>query len=181
MNQFSGTSSQNTRIFTIPNIITGIGILFAVGAGYCVFTKQYTLGFTFFIISAVSDFFDGFTARYIEKRKPGCGTSRVGEILDPMRDKLLILAVVFINIKIGALIIIAELVSILASYFVREAAGHHIITKTSKFVTTVQFILAPVLFLTQRESLFFLFLIFSCLRGISYFIEFERYKRKSPW
>lgn len=180
MNQFSNTPSQNTHIFTVPNIITCVGILFAIGAGYCVFTKQYALGFALFIISAISDFFDGFTARYIEKRKPGYGTSRVGEILDPIRDKLLILVVVFINLKIGALIIIAELVSILASYFAREAAGHHIITKTSKFVTTAQFILAPMLFLTQEESLFFLFLILSCLRGISYFVEFEKYKRKSP-
>ncbi|MEW6617431.1 MAG: CDP-alcohol phosphatidyltransferase family protein [Patescibacteria group bacterium] len=180
MNQFSNTPSQNTRIFTIPNIITCIGILFAVGTGYCVFTKQYLLGFVFFIISAISDFFDGFTARHIEKKRPGYGTSRVGEILDPIRDKLLILAVVFINLKIGVLIIIAELVSILASYFAREAAGHHVITKTSKFVTTVQFILAPIFFLTQEEFLFFLFLIFSCLRGISYLFEFEKHKRKSP-
>ncbi len=180
MNQFSNTPSQNTRILTIPNIITCIGILFAIGTGYCVFTKQYTLGFTFFIISAISDFFDGFTARYIEKRKPGYGTSRVGEILDPIRDKFLILGVVFINLKIGALIIIAELFSILASYFAREAAGHHVVTKTSKVVTIIQFILAPFFFLSQNDNLFFLFLILSCVRGISYLLEFEKHKRKSP-
>lgn len=180
MNQFSNAPSQNTRIFTIPNIITCIGILFTMGTGYCVFTKQYTLGFALFIIAAISDFFDGFTARYIEKRRPGYGTSRVGEILDPIRDKLLILAVVFINLKIGVLIIIAELVSILASYFTREAAGHHVVTKTSKVVTTIQFILAPLLFLSQNDDLFFLFLILSCTRGISYLFEFEKYKRKSP-
>jgi|GEM_PF-2030578 len=180
MNQFSNSPSKSGRVLTMANLITIIGVFAAIGTGYCVLVKQYALGFVFFLIGAVSDFFDGFAARHIEKRKPGYGTSRVGEILDPIRDKFLILAIILINIKIGALIIIAELLSILTSYFVREAAGHHIITKTSKVVTTAQFILAPFFFLTQNDNLFFIFLIFSCIRGMSYFIEFEKHKRKSP-
>lgn len=169
---------QNTIICTVANLITFLGIIFAlISIYYVTCAHDYVTGFVFFVLAGISDFFDGFFARFIEKRKPGYGISRFVEILDPIRDKLLILIVVFINLKIGVLICIAELTSMFASYLARTAAGYHVVTTTSKVITASQLVLSSFLFFIQDDDLFFLFLILSCVRGASYILKYKTLKR----
>jgi|GEM_PF-4599853 phosphatidylglycerophosphate synthase len=75
------------RILTIPNIVTLMGIIAVV-----FYTKAFLAGDRFMItiaicVAAFSDLFDGMLARRLNQ------CSELGAVLDPLRDRLLLLAV----------------------------------------------------------------------------------------
>ena len=79
-------------LMTIPNaisffriiLITPFVALFIVGR---YLTKDYTPAIIVLVISGVSDFFDGFIARKFHQE------SELGKVLDPLADKLTLIAV----------------------------------------------------------------------------------------
>ena len=76
---------------TIPNIITFLGIVSTVFYSYGFLTNnRWLLGITLFL-AGLSDLLDGVAARRLKQR------TRIGEFLDPLRDRLLLL-VVLLNI-----------------------------------------------------------------------------------
>src|SRR5688572_28410824 len=71
---------------TIPNILT-VGRLLLVPCFIAVSMKQmYTAAFVIFISAAVTDILDGWIARRLNQR------SRLGALLDPAADKLLMVS-----------------------------------------------------------------------------------------
>lgn len=79
------------------------------------------------------------------------GISRLGEILDPLRDKLLLIpAIITEPYLIG--IVLVEAVSTVAAIVVRDMKGFHFITRTSKRATFVQLPMVMILFLTQTPE-----------------------------
>jgi cardiolipin synthase (CMP-forming) len=73
-------------IMTIPNVLTflRLGIVpFFVAA---TLAERFTLAFVLFVVAGVSDAFDGYLARRLNQR------SRLGAILDPAADKLLMVS-----------------------------------------------------------------------------------------
>jgi cardiolipin synthase (CMP-forming) len=72
-----------TLPLTIPNLLTflrlGLIPIFAVAA----LTDRYTLALVLFVFAGVTDILDGYLARLLNQR------SRVGAILDPAADKIL--------------------------------------------------------------------------------------------
>jgi cardiolipin synthase len=84
-----GSETQNARVWTLPNLISFLRL-----AGVPVFlwlvlgpeADGWALGLL--MLSGVTDFLDGYLARRLGQ------TSQLGQILDPVADRLYILAVV---------------------------------------------------------------------------------------
>lgn len=69
----------------VPNTITLIRIALLPVFGYFWWRGQHGLALTVFVVAAVSDLADGFAARVLDQR------TRLGQILDPAADKLMLL------------------------------------------------------------------------------------------
>jgi CDP-diacylglycerol--glycerol-3-phosphate 3-phosphatidyltransferase len=72
-----------SQIFTIPNALTACRIVLAPLVLYFSKTQQYGIALFVFWLSSLTDFFDGFIARFF-----AC-ESEIGKLLDPIADKIL--------------------------------------------------------------------------------------------
>jgi phosphatidylglycerophosphate synthase len=78
-------------LFLLPNFWTGLRLfIFAPLAIYFTVSKEYSLGFTFFLLGAFTDAIDGLVARVTGR------ITRLGKVIDPSADKLLIVAPAFL-------------------------------------------------------------------------------------
>ena len=85
----SDDSYSQNKIATIPNIVTGAGILLTLL--YVLMYTTHTWEFLIPVMIALvtlSDFLDGFLARLLNQ------SSTLGKFLDPLRDRLMLLAVI---------------------------------------------------------------------------------------
>lgn len=125
---------------TISRIFLSVAIFFLLTS-----SDGYLISLALFCIAGISDYFDGYIARKYNL------VSQIGEILDPIADKILIIFVLFgisINLSsyligfIGAAIISREIwVSALRDFNARQ--GKSDITKVTylaKIKTTIQFL-----------------------------------------
>ena len=81
------------KIYTIPNIITFIRIFLIPIILYLLFSENpniVLIAGLLFIVSSVSDYFDGYLARTLNQ------SSKLGTLLDPIADKLLLSGTIFI-------------------------------------------------------------------------------------
>ena len=81
----------------IPNIITIIRILLAIPIYISIYQGYELIALILFSIAGISDWFDGFLARKFN------WSSNFGEIVDPLADKVLILATLLALAFSGAL------------------------------------------------------------------------------
>jgi len=137
-------------VTTFINILTFSRILLAALIFLLLMSPdRYLLSLILFFIAGITDYFDGYLARKYN------AISQLGEILDPIADKILILFVLFglaINLSsylvgfIGAIIITREIwVGALRDFNARQNKSH--ITKVTfiaKMKTTIQFITISV-------------------------------------
>lgn len=80
---------SNTGIMNlhhVPNIITGLRVLLVVPLVWSLLAAHYQWAFYLFLIAGCSDGLDGFLARYYG------WTSRLGAMLDPLADKILLMS-----------------------------------------------------------------------------------------
>ncbi|MBQ8057725.1 MAG: CDP-alcohol phosphatidyltransferase family protein [Ruminococcus sp.] len=85
--QNSGTTDLSNRAFTIPNIICLVRILLITPFVTFFLDEEYLWAAVVIIASGLSDCFDGMIARKFNQE------SELGKILDPLADKLTLLAV----------------------------------------------------------------------------------------
>lgn len=83
----SGQSSLSNRALTIPNLISLIRILLITPFVVFFLDKEYLAAAIIIAVSGLSDCFDGMIARKFNQE------SELGKILDPLADKLTLLAV----------------------------------------------------------------------------------------
>lgn len=83
----SGATSLTTRAFTIPNILCLFRILLITPFVEFFLEKEYVWAAVIIIASGITDILDGFIARKFHQE------SELGKILDPLADKLTLLAV----------------------------------------------------------------------------------------
>ena len=109
---------KSQKVFTLPNILCMARIAFTPIIGYLVIDSQFTFALTLCAIGSVTDLLDGYIAR-----KYDCVT-RLGAILDPMADKLLVAtlticltAVHLIPLPLTALILSRDLLIIFGALF----------------------------------------------------------------
>lgn len=129
---------------TWANLITVFGILFVLAAIHFSTMGQYLHTFVFLILVGLSDYYDGKAARYFKQK------SSLGEILDPIRDKLLLLVFWPISPFVFIALLIFEVLGFIFSSLIRRAKKEHFIAPGSKVITFCQMSIIAAFFLAKH-------------------------------
>ena len=143
------------KIYTIPNIITFIRIILIPIILYLLFSENpniVLLAGGLFIISSISDYFDGYLARVLNQ------SSKLGTLLDPIADKLLIASVIVVLVDtnvisnlhvIPAIIILLREIAIsgLREYLAKMNTDMPV-SKLAKYKTTFQMVTLSILIIS---------------------------------
>lgn len=100
------------RVLTLPNLITIARILTVPVIIYFIIAGEGMIAFVLFVIAGISDAADGILARVFGWR------SRLGAMLDPMADKVLITGVYLALSAIGILPVWLVLLVVLRDVFI---------------------------------------------------------------
>jgi phosphatidylglycerophosphate synthase len=123
---------QYEAVITIPNIVTATGILLLVPYVVCFLTESNRwIMFGALFLAGCSDLFDGLLARLLKQK------TRIGEIIDPLRDRLICGAVLANMFYLGGariifwitIIVAMELAVLFVNYYRGEKAGVHLTGK----------------------------------------------------
>ncbi|MDX1810512.1 MAG: CDP-alcohol phosphatidyltransferase family protein [Gammaproteobacteria bacterium] len=165
----------------LPNIISIFRIILVAPVVYLVLQQEYSTALLLFVIAGVSDGVDGFLAKHFHWQ------SRLGSILDPIADKLLIVSTYAAVTWMGLIPLWLWLVVLLRDIIivVGGLAYHWMIGKfemapslISKFNTVMQIVLLmvvlgiPLVHPPQwlLDGLIWLTLITVVLSGIDYIV-----------
>ena len=143
------------KIYTIPNIITFIRIILIPIILYLLFSENSNivlLAGGLFIISSISDYFDGYLARVLNQ------SSKLGTLLDPIADKLLIASVIVVLVDtnvisnlhvIPAIIILLREIAISGlREFLAKMNTDMPVSKLAKYKTTFQMVSLSILIIS---------------------------------
>ena len=172
------------EIWNVPNSLTLLRIFLIPFLVVVLLTKySYYLGLGIFLVAAVTDFFDGYFARRLNK------TTRLGTLLDPIADKLLMSAAFISLVEIGlarawmVVIIIGRefavsgLRSIAAQQGITIAASPLGKTKTVAQVFAIALMIVGYQLGEFRfigELALWVVMLFALVSGVQYFIRFAR-------
>src|SRR5438093_4516812 len=173
-----------TEIWNLPNSLTLFRIFLVPFLVVVLLTKfSNFVGLGIFLVAAATDYFDGYFARKLKK------TTRLGAMLDPIADKLLMSAAFIFLVELGVarawmvVIIIGRefavsgLRSIAAQQGVTIAASPLGKTKTVAQVVAISLLIVSYElgeFKFTSEIALWLVMLFALLSGIDYFIRFSR-------
>jgi CDP-diacylglycerol--glycerol-3-phosphate 3-phosphatidyltransferase len=175
-----------SEIINVPNSLTLLRIFLVPFLVVVLLTKFYGrewVGLTIFLIAAVTDFFDGWIARRSNK------ITRLGALLDPIADKLLMSAAFIslvelglapawmIVIIIGREFAVSGLRSIAAQQGVTIAASPLGKSKTiSQVIAIALLILGDQLgrFIMLSKLSLWAVMLFALVSGVDYFLKFSR-------
>ena len=172
------------EIWNLPNSLTLFRI-FLVPFLVVVLLTKYSdfLGLGIFLVAAVTDFFDGYFARRLKKM------TRLGALLDPIADKLLMSAAFISLVELGlarawmVVIIIGRefavsgLRSIAAQQGVTIAASPLGKTKTFAQVVAISLLIVGYElgeFKFTGELALWIVMVFALGSGVDYFFKFSR-------
>ena len=79
----------------IPNTLTGLRILSTPIISYFLYQQNYKMFVSLFVVASITDFLDGYIARKYNLK------TKLGSIIDPLADKLLIMSTVISMSLIG--------------------------------------------------------------------------------
>ena len=143
------------KIYTIPNIITFIRIFLIPVILYLLFSENpniVLIAGLLFIVSSVSDYFDGYLARTLNQ------SSKLGTLLDPIADKLLIASVIVVLVDTGvisnihvvpAIIILLREIAISGlREFLAKFNTEMPVSKLAKYKTTFQMVSLSILIIS---------------------------------
>ena len=165
-------------MITFINLLTFSRILLAAIIFLLLMSSDgYLMAFVLFLIAGITDYFDGYFARKYN------AVSQLGEILDPIADKILILFVLFglaVNLSsyligfIGALIITREIwVGALRDMNARNGKSDATkVTYLAKIKTTIQLFTISIYLLGLTINNMLIIIIGDIFLLISLFITF---------
>lgn len=143
------------KIYTIPNIITFIRIILIPIILYLLFSENpniVLLAGGLFIVSSISDYFDGYLARVLNQ------SSKLGTLLDPIADKLLIASVIVVLVDtnvisnlhvIPAIIILLREIAISGlREFLAKMNTDMPVSRLAKYKTTFQMVSLSILIIS---------------------------------
>ena len=143
------------KIYTIPNIITFIRIILIPIILYLLFSENpniVLLAGGLFIISSISDYFDGYLARVLNQ------SSKLGTLLDPIADKLLIASVIVVlvdtnvisnlNVIPAIIILLREIAISGLREFLAKMNTDMPVSKLAKYKTTFQIVSLSILIIS---------------------------------
>jgi len=174
----------STEVWNLPNSLTLFRIFLVPFLVVVLLTKySNALGLTIFLVAAITDFFDGYFARRMQK------ITRLGALLDPIADKLLMSAAFIslvelgmakawmIVIIIGREFAVSGLRSIAAQQGVTIAASPLGKTKTISQVVAISLLIVSYElgeFRFISELSLWVVVLFSLVSGVDYFLKFAR-------
>lgn len=174
-----------SRNFTIPNVITLFRILLLPLFVFFLFSDDYALSYAIgiLVICGLSDALDGYIARRFHM------TSTLGQVLDPLADKLAIMTIFisfmlkgFIPIWIAVIILLREVLVLLFSiffFFSKTQLPEPVMA--GKYAIALLYIAVVISIFHQSLSLFLLIiaLILSLGSGWSYaLLAFSKLREK---
>jgi len=177
---------ENVRneIWNVPNALTLFRIFLVPFLVVVLLTKfSDFLGLAIFLLAAITDYFDGYFARRLNR------TTRLGALLDPIADKLLMSAAFISLVELGlarawmVVIIIGRefavsgLRAIAAQNGVTIAASPLGKTKTVAQVVAISLLIVSYElgeFRFTSELALWLVIVFALVSGVDYFIKFSR-------
>jgi cardiolipin synthase len=188
------TFSMSTSVFTIANLLTILRLILIPVFVSCIFYQRFLLALTVFFVAAITDGLDGLVARALNQKTP------LGEILDPMADKLL-LVTAFIVLSLPRFTTLPPLPFWLTAavisrdiFIVLGALVINIVTGFSQFrpsipgkINTLVQIITIVLFLTANVAhlledwlpgVYLLALGMTVFSGLHYLLHVNRLMRK---
>ncbi len=172
------------RILTVPNVLTFFRILLVPLLVVVLLTKfdgKEMVGLGVFLLASLTDFLDGFLARRRQE------VSKLGKLLDPAADKILISAALISLIELDVapawmvMVILAR--EFLISAFRSLAAGEGIVLAASwlgKLKTTTQIIAISLLIIYEQLGAFddlapamlWVAMIATLVSGLEYLIRY---------
>lgn len=175
---------MNIRIFNIPTILTIVRI-FIIPIFIIEAPANPQLGAFLFIIASITDFLDGYLARKFGQ------ITKLGIILDPIADKLLVISALIILVDIArvpawiATVIVLREFIITTMRFYALSRGIVIPAETAGKVKTVLQMLSIILLLIAEEIygidlydlgliLIYIATFMAVLSGIQYLFHFWR-------
>ena len=173
----------------IPNIISGLRILLTIPIVWLLWREQFGWGLALFVVAGVSDGLDGFLAKHYGWQ------SRLGGLLDPAADKILLVACYvvlawrgYLPIWLSATVILRDLVivggALAYHYRVQRLDASPLLI--SKLNTFMQLLLVVVVIFDQAlwsvpeallTGLVYTVLATTVLSGISYVREWSHRAR----
>jgi CDP-diacylglycerol--glycerol-3-phosphate 3-phosphatidyltransferase len=181
--------TNSNKNLNIPNILAGFRILLApVLLGFLVYRDVELLNFwhtswldyfaaLVFVIASVTDFFDGYIARQFDQM------TILGAILDPLADKMLMLAGFLGLVYMGRADVLAVFLILSREFFitglrvVAVSQGHDVAsTFSGKLKTVVQMFAIGFLIMnwTYGTMLLWIAVIFTLFSGYEYIRNFVR-------
>jgi len=175
----------STEIFNLPNSLTLLRIFLVPFLVVVLLTKFYGreyVGLAIFLIAAITDFFDGYFARRYNRM------TRLGALLDPIADKLLMSAAFISLVELGlarAWIIVIIIGREFAVSGLRSIAAQQGVTIAAsplgkgKMISQVIAISLLILGYQLGEFLFvgtvalWIVMLFALASGVDYFIKFS--------
>jgi CDP-diacylglycerol--glycerol-3-phosphate 3-phosphatidyltransferase len=175
-----------SEIINVPNSLTLLRIFLVPFLVVVLLTKFYGrewVGLTIFLIAAVTDFFDGWIARRSNK------ITRLGALLDPIADKLLMSAAFISLVELGlapAWMIVIIIGREFAVSGLRSIAAQQGVTIAAsplgKSKTISQVIAISLLILGDQLGRFIMLsklslwavMLFALVSGVDYFLKFSR-------
>jgi cardiolipin synthase len=185
---------MTNSVFTIANLLTILRLILIPVFVTCVFYQRFVWALIVFFLAAITDGLDGLVARAFNQKTP------LGEILDPMADKLL-LVTAFIILSLPRFTALAPLPFWLTAavisrdiFIVLGALTINIVTGFSQFrpsipgkintlvqvVTIVLFLTANVFHLLQEwlQTIYLLTLGMTIFSGLHYLFHVNRLMRE---
>lgn len=169
----------------IPNAISIVRIILVVPIAFCLWNQNYLSALILFLVGGLSDGLDGFLARRYHWE------TKLGVILDPMGDKLMMLTAYLIlgwykliPWWLVALVIGRDLIIVTGTLLYRRVIGEAKLKPLfiSKLNTTVQIVLVLLVMLSQvinipvlvTESFIWIVAVTTLLSGYAYINEWGR-------
>lgn len=169
----------------IPNVISIIRIIMVIPIAFCLWNQNYFTALILFLVGGLSDGLDGFLARRYHWE------TKLGVILDPMGDKLMMLTAYLLlgwyDLLPGWLVVLVigrDLIIVMGTLLYRRLIGEAKLKPLfiSKLNTTVQIGLVLLVMLAQVisihsliiDSLIWLVAVTTLLSGYAYINEWGR-------
>ena len=96
-----------SQVFNVPNSLSMLRLLLAIVVGLLIEYQQFTLAWILFIVAASTDFVDGYYARRFNQ------VTKLGRILDPFVDKIIITAAMVALVGVPASGVVAWMVTVI--------------------------------------------------------------------
>lgn len=140
------------RVVTVPNILSALRLASVPVFLFLFVTEREEAAVLLYAAGAFTDFFDGYIARRLSQ------VSEVGKVLDPLADRVFIVALTFALVAVGALpwplasAIVVRDVALLSVWplFERRGAGRIEVNFTGKSATAM--LLVGLTWMTLGET-----------------------------